>query len=171
MQLPSSVCELLRSTTGTRFRKLGLISQTIATPLSLSFCVCVCVCVLDARTRLSSGNFSKNYEAVCILIAVAEENVRAETRVIALTFRPSDVYGVPHVRTLIPEYTCHRCVRHLRKTHTRATCVSENARGARACDRARFPYRSDTVLLSAATFLPKTLFENAAERWREAVPL
>lgn len=94
---------------------------------------------------------------MCILIAFAEGNVRAETRVRPLPFRPADVYGAPHAKTLIPEYTCHRCVRHLRETHTQATDVSENAGAAR--DRPRFPYRSDDTSLSSsgATTWPKNV--------------
>lgn len=143
MQLPSSVCARLQSTTGTRFRKLGLISQTITLRGALHVCARVRACV-RVCARSSSRNFSKSYETMYVLMAVAEGNVRAETRVTALTFRPVDGYGVPHARTLIPEYMCHHCVRHLQKTHTWATDVSENARDAR--DRARFPHRSGGML-------------------------
>lgn len=45
-----------------------------------------------------------------VLIAVTERKVRARTRVTGLTFFLADGYGVRHARTLIPEYTCHRCL-------------------------------------------------------------
>lgn len=65
---------------------------------------------------------------------------------------------VPHARTLILKYTCHR-VCHLRKTHTQADGF-ENVREAR--DRARFPYRGVALSNISLPKLPRisTKFAN-----------
>lgn len=81
----------------------------------------------------------RELECSVSFITIAEGNAeRVGTRARTLMFFVHDRREVPHARTLIREYMCHRCLSLIENAHANAT-VFENTTNAR--DTARFPYR------------------------------
>lgn len=119
---------------GTRFRKLGLISRTMARRFRIK--------------RLSNRNFSAAPVARRRPVAPYCGRLRKRVRYVLEHVsrclrgslspprpRPSGFRHprVPHARALIPEYTCHRCLSLTGKMRTRADAFRKR-------DRARFPH-------------------------------